>query len=36
MTWLRKQPQKNNYDCLNLRHKKTKDAIFRELSSLFF
>jgi tRNA dimethylallyltransferase len=36
MTWLRKQPQKNNYDYLNLRQKKTKDAIFRELSSLFF
>jgi len=35
MTWLRKQPQKNNYDCLNLHHKKIKEAIFSELSLLF-
>jgi tRNA dimethylallyltransferase len=35
MTWLRKQPQENNYDCLNLHQKKTKDAIFSQLSSLF-
>lgn len=35
MTWLRKQPQKNNYDCLNLHQKKTKDAIFSQLSSVF-
>jgi tRNA dimethylallyltransferase len=35
MTWLRKQPQKNSYDCLNLRQKKTKDAIFSRLSALF-
>ncbi len=35
MTWLRKQPQENGYDCLNLHQKKTKDAIFSLLSSLF-
>ena len=35
MTWLRKQPQENNYDCLNLHQKKTKDVIFSQLSSLF-
>lgn len=35
MTWLRKQPQKNNYDCLNLHPKKTKDAIFKKINSLF-
>jgi tRNA dimethylallyltransferase len=35
MTWLRKQPQENNYDCLNLHLKKTKDVIFSQLSSLF-
>jgi|TARA_B110000971_G_scaffold53311_1_gene54231 tRNA dimethylallyltransferase len=35
MTWLRKQPQKNNYDCLNLQHNKIKDAIYTRLGSLF-
>lgn len=35
MTWLRKQPQENIYDCLNLHQKKTKDAIFSRLSSVF-
>jgi tRNA dimethylallyltransferase len=35
MTWLRKQPQENNYDCLNLHQKKTKDAIFLRLNPLF-
>lgn len=35
MTWLRKQPQESNYDCLNLHQNKTKDAIFSRLSALF-
>jgi tRNA dimethylallyltransferase len=35
MTWLRKQPQQNSYDCSNLHQKKTKDAIFSRLSALF-
>jgi tRNA dimethylallyltransferase len=35
MTWLRKQPQNNNYDCLNLHQNKTKDTIYRRLGSLF-
>jgi len=35
MTWLRKQTQQNSYDCLKLHQKKTKDAIYFRLSSLF-
>jgi tRNA dimethylallyltransferase len=35
MTWLRKQPQQNAYDCLNLHNADIKDAIFSVLCSVF-
>lgn len=35
MTWLRKQPQENSYDCSNLHNADIKDVIFTQLSSVF-
>ena len=35
MTWLRKQPQENSYNYLNLHNADIKDAIFTRLSAVF-